>query len=614
MAELKPTPFKPQSVPDPLPMPGGKAAQASQSDQVVSFDIPVGPPPGRFRQFYSNNKWYFWAILAGIVIIGVLAFFAFHKRDPEPTKNANVVVSITAPDTTPAGGEMIYKVQIDNNDASKLEDMSLELVYDEGMNYVSSVPPSDSSSGNRFPVPDLKSGENAVLMIKTEVSGDLNEEKRLVARLHYKYSNFSSEFTAEQVHTVRLVAADIVLDVTGPEKANDVQTANYDIYYRNDSDKSISGARIQVSYPTEFKFASSNPTPSLGQNIWNLNTLDKNSSGKISFSGNFSGTRSGQSVVFKIEFLALDNNNSYFTQSSTTYMTTIEAQPLSVEQKLVNPNTNGVVDPGNSIAYEVKFQNNTQVTATGLNVVVDVDSKAVDPASIKAEAGLVQGNTITWNASSVPQLEKLNPGDSGVVRFSVQVRNPAVKDNSENIYLITRAKIKSSENPTFLSGNQLSLKVSSPSSIEGSVSSVEGPVPLVVGQSTTMKVTIGLRNASNDYREGVFIGYVPLGVTFDKTSVPATEAASVKFDSATGKLTWTVGPLSAHSGSANPLRTLSFNVKVNPNSNQVNQSITLFKTISFIAKDTFTDQSISIKTQDITSDSLPGGDGRVTAQ
>jgi hypothetical protein len=598
--------FKPQSVPDPLPQPGR---------QVNDFNLVAPEPPqsgNRFKEFYRNNKWYVWASVLGIAIIATLAFFAFRKQTPEPTKDANVSVQIIAEESVPAGGEVIYKVQIENNDASKLEEMNLEMVYEDGISYVSSTPPADNLSGSSFPVPDLDSGENVVLMIKTAATGNINEDKKVIARLRYKFSNFNSEFTEETSHTIRLVAADIVLDVTGPENATNVQTANYDIYYRNDSEKDINNARIKVTYPNEFKFTSSNPNSSIDNNIWNISNLERNGTGKITYSGNFIGSRAGQVVAFKVEFLALDESGKYFTQSSTTYMTTIEAQALSIEQKLMNEAPNGIVNPGESLQFELKFQNNTAIVATGLNLVVNLDSKAIDASTIRAESGLVQGSTLTWNASSVPQLERLNPNESGIVRFSVQIKNPAVKDGSENLQIISKPQIKSNENPTFLSGNDLALKVSSPSSIERSVSAVSGPIPPKVGQTSVVQVNVSLRNSSNDYREGVLVGYIPLGVTFDKASVPGTDAAAVKFDASTGKLTWTVGQLSAHSGSVLPLRTLKFNVSITPTSNQVNQNIVLFKTLTFTAKDTFTERPISLTAQEINTDNLPGdGSGRV---
>lgn len=600
--------FKPQPVPDPLPQPGGKASsKAAASSQAV-----FGAPPGRFRQFYQNNKWYFWAIILGIAIIGTLAYFAFRKQAPEPTEEANVTVSIEAVDTAPAGGEVVYKVHIENQDPADLVEISLEMVYDDDMKYISSVPEADNISGSRFPVPDLKSGESTTLMIKTMASGDINTEKVVSAKLHYKFSNFNSEFIAEASHTVRLVAADIVLDVTGPEKASNVQTANYDIYFRNDSDKAINGARIRVTYPDEFKYTGSSPEPSVGENVWNLNTVEPNGSGKIAFNGNFKGSRSGQAAVFKIEFLALDEKGTPFTQSSTTYMTTIESLPLTVEQRLVNENPNSIVEPGSSLQYELKFQNNTDVVATGVQVVMNLSSKAIDSSTIRAESGLVENNTITWNAASERKLERLNPGDSGTVRFSFQLKNPVATDNSKNVEVRTKPRIKSNENQAFIDGNELVLKVTSPASITRAVTSVGGAAPPKVGQETTLQVNLSLRNGTNDYRESVFIGYIPLGVTFDRASLPASETAAVKFDPATGKLTWTVGVLAANSGAAVPLRTLSFNVKVKPTPNQAGQTITLLKNIAFTAKDSFTNQNISLNSQEVNTDSLPGENaGRV---
>jgi hypothetical protein len=244
-----------------------------------------------------------------------------------------------------------------------------------------------------------------------------------------------------------------------------------------------------------------------------------------------------------------------------------------------------------------------------------LDSKAVDMAAVRAESGLIQGNSITWNAASVSKLERLNPGESGTFQFALQLKNPAVKDNSENLTVVAKPRIKSNENPSFLNGNELSLKIASPSSLVPSLTSFSGPIPPSVGNTTVYKISIGIKNASNDYKDASLIGYIPLGITMDKNSINSSETAAVKFDAATGKLIWNVGQLSAHSGTAAPLRTLTFNVRATPTGTQVGQALLLMKTITFGAKDTFTNQSISLSTQDISSENIPGeGNGRVVAQ
>lgn len=587
--------FKPQPVPDPI---------ISPSTPPPSAFTPPTSRWGKIKQFYSNNKWYVWAIVVGVAIIGVLAFLAFRPQKIEPTKEANVDIMIDAPDTAASGGEVIYKFKIQNHDTAKLVDMNLELIYPDGTSYVSSTPKAENLSGSSFAIPDLDPGSTTpTVIVKTIAQGNVNDDKKLVARLHYKFVNFNSEFIEEAEHTVRLTAADVVLDVTGPETTTNAQVVGYEIFYRNSSDKSIDNARVQVTYPDGFTYADSDPKPSLGQNIWNLGTLNPEGTGKISYQGSFKSAQPGQSLQFKIEFLVLDDQGNFFTQASTTFTTTISSQPLIIEQKVDGTAADGIVDPGETINFELRFQNNTTVVASGVSVVAQLTSKALDLSTIRAESGLVQDSTITWNGSSLKTLERLNPSDSGTIRFSVQVKNPAATDGSKNLTVASAIKIRSNENSSFLPGGEISLKVSSPSSLRGSTSHVAGQLPPRVGQSSTFNVAVELKNSTNDYHNSVLVAYIPIGVSLDQNSITAAERNLVKFDSSTGKLTWSMGTLATGS------RKLSFNVSFTPSSNQVNQSVTLLKNITFTAKDSFTAQSISLNTENITTANLPNNSG-----
>jgi hypothetical protein len=168
-------------------------------------------------------------------------------------------------------------------------------------------------------------------------------------------------------------------------------------------------------------------------------------------------------------------------------------------------------------------------------------------------------------------------------------------------------KIKANEYQDFLPGNDLALKVSSPATLSGSVKYVSGQLPLKVGQSTTMAVTMSLTNSTNDFNNAILTGFIPSGAVYDAASVTAKEAGSVSYDSATGKITWKLGVLPAHTGDFNPARSLSFNVRVTPGANQAGQELTLFRNITFVGKDIFTAQDINLKTDDLTSTDMPNG-------
>jgi hypothetical protein len=68
-----------------------------------------------------------------------VCYRALQKVEDERTEQAKVQLTIDAPETTQAGGELVYKIKILNQDSSKLVDMNLELVYDEGITYSAST-------------------------------------------------------------------------------------------------------------------------------------------------------------------------------------------------------------------------------------------------------------------------------------------------------------------------------------------------------------------------------------------------------------------------------------------------------------------------------------------
>ncbi len=571
----------------------------------ASTGSPTPPPDSKwqkFKDFYFANKWYVWAITLGIVIISILAFFAFRPRDKGPTGEANVKVSIDAPSEAPSGSQIVYKILIDNQDPAKLTNVDLELVYPEGFVYLSSTPKANSLSGNIFTIPDLLPGQNVAIIVKVNGQGEINQEKKVVAKLHYRYSNFNSEFIKQAEHKLRLLASDVAMELSGPDNTTSTQPVTYKLDYKNESDHDISNARVELTYPEGFNFASGSPQPSLGKNIWNVGNLKKNATGTVEFKGSFTTARPGQRATFEANFKVLDDQGDYYSQASTTFTTTIDSTPLVVTQEVQGVN-NGIAAPGATLTFVIRYQNNTQVAATGVNVSATIDSDAISLSTIKAEGGAeVNNDTITWTAGSVSNFVSLGPNESGTLRYSVKVNNPATQNSSKNITVNSSVKIKSNENTVYLPGNALSVKISSPSELSSAVSVVSGPHKPQSGSTTIYQVTLSLRNTNNDFSDGLLTGFVATNIqNFDKNTITSAEASLVSYDPSTGKITWKVGKLAAHTGDFNPARRLSFQVKVVPSASQSNSDFVLFRSVQFSAKDTFTSQDINLSTADIST-------------
>lgn len=596
--EMTPEPIDPQLPPVPNPVAPPVAPSPSRFNRIAIL-------MGQIGMFYRANKYYVWAIALGLIILLTLAFFAFRPQEAQ-RKPAKVDIAIDAPETMASGGEQVYKFKITNNDSVELVDLGLELIYPSGATYLDSTPKASNLSGTVFPVPNLAPGQNVAILVKTIIQGQINDEKKVVAKLHYSYSNFNSDFVAESNHTVRLVAADVALELSGSLSTNNAQIVSYEISYKNNSDKDITNSRIEVKYPDQFKFANSEPEPNLAKNIWNVGTLQSGQEGKITFQGSFEGANSGQSQTFEASFLVLDNAGSYFTQATSSFTTAIVSLPLLVTQSVTSGAQNNIVKPGDVLNYKITYSNTASIPARGASVVLTIDSPAIDLSSIRAEGAQVSNNTVTWNASSDSDLETLNPNESGNLNLSITVKNPAVRDNTQNVEVKTTVKIKSDEYDTFLPGNDLAIKVATVANLETTLEHVSGPLPPKVGQATVYKITLALRNSTNEIRDGILTGFIPLGAGgFDSNSIqPSSDKVNTTFDSSSGKLTWKISKLLAHSGNFNPLRKLSFNVRLIPSSSQSGKEVILMKTILYKATDSFTSRPVSLTAEDITTTDL----------
>ncbi len=564
---------------------------------------------GGFKGFYSANKYYVWAILIGSAIIGMLGYLAFRTPAPVAPKEANILINVEVPEVVASGSETVYKVTLKNNDTQKLVNLELELAYGDGISFVSSSPEPENLSGTLFKVPDLISGQNAVVFIKSKVIGNVNDEKTLNLKLHYTYSNFSSEFTKSQVSMVRLVASDVLIELQGPSNTNNAQLVIYNVKYTNNSKSDIKNARVKMTYPEGFKFSNSNPVPDLGNDTWSIGTLAQAGEGAIQIQGTFdAGVNTGESKTAVAEFLILGEDGKFFTQNSSSFTTGISSLPLLVSQ--THEGSNGIVKPGDNLNFTIRYQNNGSTVATGVNIVLNLDTKVLDLASIRAQGGQINNNTIVWNASSIPQLENLAPNESGQLSFSVSVNNPATKDSTKNLSIISSIKIKSNEYDTFFPGGPLTLKVSSPTSITKLLSFVSGDLPPKSGGSTIYKVKLSLVNSSNDFSNGILTAFIPLGPGgLVEGSYNTAEAKNAQYDPSTGKLTWNFGSLAAYTGKFTQVKFLEFQVRLNPSSSQIGQSPSLVKTINFTAKDLFTGQEVSASTDEIRTSDVSGTGG-----
>lgn len=584
---------------------------ATTRDRLGSTIAPQGPPQfdpaSESGSFFARNKWFVIVLALAILVIAVLAFFALRK--PSTAQDAKVTVDLVVPAEVPSSSEAVVKAVVTNNDSRAITEGELELVFPEGAVFVSSNPPAENLSGTVYKVPTLPPGANATIFTKLRFEGGVGQQRSIQGRLSYKIEGLSAEFNKTATAGLKLVAAGVSIDIQGPATVTNAQLVSYTIHYVNQSTENFDRVRVKMVFPQSFQFAESTPKPSQSNDTWDIGALAPGAQGDIVLNGTFNSSTPGQGVSLAVQLQVPDKNGSYYTQAENTFATSIGSQPLVVNQVVQGGAQDGAVaTPGDSLQYKIDYQNNATVAARGVRIVFTVDSTTADLSTIQAEGANINGNTVTWSAASKPDLEVLNPNESGSVSLTIRTKNPPVSDRTINPVLATSVKIKADEYDTFLPGNKLQVKLSTKLQMDLTPAYASGQKPPRVGQETQYTVTVSLKNSTNDITQGSLSLFIATGNnSFNKASIVGSEADKTTYDASTGKLVWRFDTLKAHTGDFAPARTLQFTLRVVPSASQAARSLVLVKNVQLTGKDAGTSKDITASLSELSTTDGPNG-------
>ncbi len=593
--------------PQPIAKPSLDATTRDRLGSTPTGAIPPLAPQPESSSFFARNKWFVVVLILAVVIIATLAFLAMRK--PGTTQDAKVAIDLVVPAEVPSSSEAVIKAVVTNNDSRHISEGELELIFPEGAVFVSSNPPAENLSGTSYKLPALSPGANVTIFTKLRFEGGVGQQRTVQGRLSYKITGLSAEFSKTANAGLKLVAAGVSIDIQGPQAVTNAQLVSYTVHYVNQSTESFDRVRIKMVFPQGFQFAESTPKPSQGTDTWDIGALVAGAQGDIVLNGTFNSSTPGQGVSLAVQLQVPDKNGSYYTQAENSFATSIGSQPLVVSQLVQGGAQDAsVATPGDSLQYKINYQNNATIAARGVRIVFTVDSTTADLSTIQAEGANINGNTVTWSAASKPDLEVLNPNESGSVSLTIRIKNPPVSDRTINPDLVTNVKIKADEYDTFLPGNKLQIKLATKLQMDLAQGYLSGQRPPRVGQETQYTVTVSLRNSTNDITQGSLSLFIATGTnSFDKASISGTEANKVTYDPSTGKLVWRFDTLKAHTGDFAPARTLQFTLRVVPSASQAARALVLVKNVQLAGKDANTGKDVTAALSELSTTDGPNG-------
>ncbi len=524
-----------------------------------------------------------YSAIAVVLVVGIFWYFLRSGPSAHPT-STNVVLQLKGPDQLTSGNEAEYHVVYRNGENADLVGITLEMFYPESFKFKSAEPVSTSSSGQTFNLPVLKQGQDGEVIIRGKLTGATGEDKEIKAKLHYRLSNFNSEFVVEQSIHTSILPPNVTMEVNGPVDVVNGQDTTFIVNFTNVTVQDFDNLAVQLTYPDGFSFTSSQPVPSKANNYWTIPKLAAGSSSSINITGSFTGDASQDKLVRAD--LGQIINNTFAPQIVSTATFKIIPSSLSL---VVTADPTNYVTLGQVINYTLDYANRGSIGLNNLLIVVNFDSPALDFSRVNASDAIVSGHTLTWKAASQPSLAVLSPNETGQIKFTIPVRQ-TLPSNLTNQTISAQGSIASDEisKPTKAANVDLKLATALNLTINGDY--LSGSAPMQVGKPTLFAITFSLSNLSNDVSNTNVVASMPLPTSAWKNVViPDSEKSRLSFDPNSGKITWAIGTLPAFTGKFIPVLKATFQIEVTPTDADHNKPINLLTNIQASGQDSFVD-------------------------
>jgi uncharacterized repeat protein (TIGR01451 family) len=422
------------------------------------------------------------------------------------------ISKVHSADPIQAGENLTYTITYSNCSCSNQTATNVVITdsYDSNVTFVSATPAPESGTNNQWNIGSLGPGASGTISITVNVNSPLQNGTLLVNNV---------QLTADQGNTnaqeVTEVQSEPLLHITKSDNPDPVaanQLLTYTLNYENDvaATSNATGVVITETYDSNVTFVSATPSPTSGNNVWNIGTLIPGESGSITVvvrvnSPLRNGTLLNNSVVIAA------NEGSANAQETTV----VQSSPSIQLTKIDSPDP---VEPNAILTYTLNYSNATDGTETLTNVVI-TETYDSNVTFVSASPPPTSGNNV-WD--NIPDLA---PGDSGSIIIQVRVKTPLPNET----LLTNRAALSSDEGSAVVSETT---RVESAAVL--SINKIHSVDPVKASENLTYTITYSNSSAASETATNVVITETyDSNVTFVSASPAPTSGNNV----------WNIGTL-----------------------------------------------------------------------
>lgn len=532
----------------------------------------------------------------------------------------NITISVTGPFTI-GGGEVIpLQVGVTNGNTVAIESATLIVEYPRGT--LGANEERKELFSERLSLNTVAAGETVNVPLRAVVFGEENQEQQIEVSIEYRVQGSNALFFKEaEPLRFKISSSPLVLTVDALKRISSGQSTDVTMNIRSNSPSTLRDVMVIAEYPVGFTYTEAKPAPSAGQNMWIIPTLEPEQTVSIVVNGVVVGNETDE---FAMNF-SVGVPNERDSRTLASVFATAQTE-FEIEQPFLGITINvggirdgiAVVKPIERTTVSVDVQNTLSDALYDIVAEVQLSGNAISDLEVGPPNGFYDSaaKTITWDISSTPELEELQPGQRTRLTFAIAPSGDVHETPEINITVNIRGRrVSESQVPETLSGTaNATLKVASAPTLRADVTHGSGvfpdsgPVPPRAEQKTSYTISFMAENGTNNLSGAVVTATLPTYVTWESQTAGA---GVFTYDQVKRLVTWNVGSVSAQSSAIG-----SFQVSLVPSRSQLGIAPTLVGEQVLRADDLFTgtavtDTNAAITTEMSTETGYPRGNGRV---
>lgn len=488
-------------------------------------------------------KKFFLGALGIFILAGLFFAFTFLSSRNIASED-NIIVEITGQGQGNIGDDIPLSLKITNKNSVDL--LSALIVIDYQI---------DPISGEKYRVDfdfgNINSGQSQTKDIPVKLLGEKGDTKNLNILLEYRLKGEGAIFTKNISHTVLIGDSPVALSFDSPVSLNSGEQLEFTVKIKSVSPEDLKDLVLIGTYPGGFTFKSSSPKADFEDHVFDIGDLKQGDEKSIKIIGTPNGI-SGNVALFSFSLGTRDvtNNNAVkILYNRDSFSVSFSQLFISTYFDFEGTQTDSfVADKGDRVSAAIHYQNNLDTRVNNVEISVGVSNGIIDTDSIQSSSGGIYdpvNKKIVWTKEVVPDLDSLDPGQTGRLTFSFKIKNAVSTQRSSTLISFIKGIVPSyaQQNQTSPNNHKATISLQGDLQFLAQLVRSSGPfvntgnVPPKVGSKTTYSVKWSIFQSGTDFSSTVLTTILPSYVSWENE----VSNTNIKFDPITRKVTWTIG-------------------------------------------------------------------------